>query len=70
MAGDVVVNENRDQSNEDNAIDTTTGQQGNSKQSRAITAGHDELIVDGKRQQRQDKKNQHQVRDSHESLTL
>ena len=55
MAGDVVVDKNSYQAKEDNAVDSAAGKQGDSKQSRAITAGHDELIVNGIRQQRKDK---------------
>ncbi len=46
MIRDVVIDKNDNQSDEDNAIDATTPEQRNCQQSGAVTAGHDELIVD------------------------
>lgn len=46
MIRDVVIDKNDNQSDEDNAIDATTPEQRNCQQGGAVTAGHDELIVD------------------------
>ncbi|EIQ23434.1 hypothetical protein SFK315_1592 [Shigella flexneri K-315] len=65
MIRDVVIDKNDNQSDEDNAIDATTPEQRNCQQGGAVTAGHDELIVDREGQECDDEKNQYQVRDCH-----
>ncbi|ENB88213.1 hypothetical protein ECP029943810_2037 [Escherichia coli P0299438.10] len=65
MIRDVVIDKNDNQSDEDNAIDATTPEQRNCQQGGAVTAGHDELIVDREGQECGDEKHQYQVRDCH-----
>lgn len=60
MIRDVVIDKNDNQSDEDNAIDATTPEQRNCQQSGAVTAGHDELIVDREGRECGDEKNQYQ----------
>lgn len=60
MIRDVVIDKNDNQSDEYNAIDATTPEQRNCQQSGAVTAGHDELIVDREGRECGDEKNQYQ----------
>ena len=65
MAGHIVVHQDNNQHDEDNAVYATRAQKRDGEQGGAMTAGHDELIVNGESQQRDNEKDQYQIRDGH-----
>ena len=46
MPGDVIVNKNSDETREDKRIHAPASQKGKGEQRLAVTAGHDELVID------------------------
>lgn len=50
MISDVVINQNGNKTDEDNAIDAIAAEQGDCQQNGAIAARHDELVVNRKRE--------------------
>ena len=55
MISDVVINQNGNKTDEDNAIDAIAAEQGGCQQNGAIAARHDELVVNRKREQYKNK---------------
>ena len=55
MVSNIVINQDSNEADEDNAIDAVAAEQGDSQQNGAITARHDELVVNRKREQNENK---------------